>query len=278
MRVKCNFCGMRYVPEENDNQCPNCGGLYIKDADNQYGDIHDNISGDIHDDIRDNGDIDDDEPSWGERPSAEDMIRQEVKVAALDKFFRVLMIAIIIIVGIVGSGDLLDKKTDYDHLKQKSEAYVDSMNIPTEVLSVDDAVECYSEKYGNLVIHINSLQKRGAEVKLPHGYVLMELSYTLDIDGKESGDYIYGLNIEPYILTKSGSYIQSVPYDYEELLGISSERADKEGIDNDFSYTEGKIYYVMREDDVDKIALYFEETEGSYDVVGIEKIIYLEVE
>jgi hypothetical protein len=259
---------MMYVPEKNGDRCPNCGGLYnreysTEDEDEEFNHTEGNIDIDC-DAIRDNKD-------W----------RYDIS-----KFISIAAIIIIVFIGVVGCIRLTDIKDRYDYAKEKSEALMEITDIRTENLYIGGDIEYKGTSSGDLTIHIESLEKRASEFTLPEGYELFEISYTIEENGvsasmnykDENGqEYFNDIYITPYVVTKGGTYIEPVYYDYDELLGISSDDCYDRGISYKFSFSNGKLYYILREDDFDKLALYFTKTKN-YDVTGIEKIIYLEDE
>jgi hypothetical protein len=291
---------MKYVPEENENRCPNCGGLYnreyaAEDENEKFNHSEGNI--DIGcDAIRDNKDwrydnTYEDETSKGGmrggiRISSSYPLYLDVKREVISKFISILAMVIIIFICIVGCIRFADIKDRYDYAKKKTEELLEITDIRTENLYIGGDIEYKSDLYGDLTIHIEGMEKRAAELKLPDGYELFEISYTIEENGDsasmnyvdENGQsYFSDINITPFVITKSGTYITPVSYDYDELLGISSDDCYDRGISYEFSFSNGKLYYILREDDFDKLALYCEETKN-YTVTGIEKIIYLEDE
>jgi hypothetical protein len=289
---------MKYVPEENENRCPNCGGLYRVDNDETDGNRgtanHSEGNIDIDcDAIRDKADwrydnTYEDEASEGGmrggiRISSSYPLYLDVKREVISKFISILAFVLIIFIGVVGCIQLNDIKDRYDYAKEKSEELLEITDIRTENLYIGGDIEYKSASEGDLTIHIEGLEKRAAELTLPEGYELFEISYTIEENDSsasmnyidENGqEYFYDINITPYVVTKGGTYIEPISYDYEELLGISSDDCYDRGISYKFSFSNGKLYYILREDDFDKLALYCEKTKN-YTVTGIEKIIYL---
>ncbi|BBF43073.1 hypothetical protein lbkm_1759 [Lachnospiraceae bacterium KM106-2] len=84
------------------------------------------------------------------------------------------------------------------------------------------------------------------------GFEMVAVSYQVTYQNQATDDYFRNeIYMEPYLITKSGEYLQPVSAnDIEEGKGYDYDQSSKAGVSETFEYNKGVIYYLVKKDDV----------------------------
>ncbi len=302
MKVKCSYCGKKYDNITNNNQCPVCGCKYAGDGDGDYI-IPDAIMGnygsgvvlndepDLIEDAEDEevllGEV---EPDAGRAVRARNSKKNDVADKTIDAFkkfwyvfFCVVFTGLVIIMDLAFFGLRIGKeqrKKKHEERQEQLEIAEESP-IDEEFYDYEDLVAgqpiFYTNYYDDeLMIYIKGVKVfEDTRVPMPEGYEVLELSYAVD-DGKgDSTSNIYGVNIDTFILTKTGMYIEPLSYEIDDLINYDGERYYESNIGSDFDNKEGKMYFVVKANDADDLLLECKHRGEDYNDNTIERKIYI---
>lgn len=111
-------------------------------------------------------------------------------------------------------------------------------------------------------ISITKAQRmKSKKLNVPEGYEMVEISYHVENAAWEGDDYEeYGMTrsfsipVHPYLVTKSGEYVKPVPaYSIAEMMNWDYEREEAEGLSDGFTYEDGVISYLVKENDMEAL-------------------------
>ena len=109
---------------------------------------------------------------------------------------------------------------------------------------------------------------------MPEGYEVLELCYKLE-DGEGDSENVYGMNIDAFMVSKSGAYITPLSYEVDDIINYDGDSKYDAHIDSDFEYKEGHMYFVMKEEDADDLLLICKHRGEDYSNDDIVKRIYI---
>lgn len=99
--------------------------------------------------------------------------------------------------------------------------------------------------------------------QMPEGYEMLAVSYEIEKEEakeeKEQGDSseVYSIYTNTYLLTKSGQYLYPMEsYRMEELLNCGQQELKNRGIDSEFSFSKGLLYFMVKQDDAAGLRVY----------------------
>lgn len=298
MRVKCSYCGKKYDNLTYNNQCPFCGNRYYGEASMDYV-IPDAIMGEFGDgaDTRETPDVIEDAWDGGRNMEvlsgtvfqsggkqigkASDSVLPKVK-RGIYILFCIVFTGLVLLMDIAFLGIHLEKnerkkriETRQEQLEKADDYHMEEEYYDYSTLLKGEPIP-YVNSYGeNISIYLQSIRTfEDTRMPMPEGYEVLELCYKLE-DGKGDSENVYGMNIDAFMVSKSGAYITPLSYEVDDIINYDSDSKYDAHIDYDFEYKEGYMYFVLKEGDADDLLLICKHRGEDYSNDAIIKRIYI---
>lgn len=251
MKVTCRCCRKQFDYDVYSGQCPKCSSYYKWEEETQEDMQSD--TGAMHSDT---------EPimHWGE---SEDTVTAEKERAPKHSrsyyIFTVVLIAAILLTGALPlSNAYLNNKRNYDEMAEAS------VVTPKE-LKIGEAFEYTIQDYNYSTRQEEMLTYQvevtgvfcdtDSRLMVPEGYEMVVAEYEVtapyndsEVPGMEdsSSDFLYGVAIEPYLITKGENYIS--PFDEQEIQNMKGEERAPFATDG-FHQKRGQLYFLVKQGD-----------------------------
>ncbi|MDO4555016.1 MAG: hypothetical protein Q4B70_07735 [Lachnospiraceae bacterium] len=260
MKVKCKNCGKKFDYDVYTGLCPKCHTYYRVDA-----------------------------VSPEKSTKNQERRREKRKHGPLYRLITICLLLIILI-----SATTIIGFTMYTNQKGKELLRLEKLMTP-KALNIGEIFSYETENHHYEIMVTKVQREDGAFLETPGGYESIKVSYEIKESSKDSDENqeetpSYETNIvsdyfkiEPYLMTKTGSYVKSLgSYAIRENLGYDYEQMEEEGIGSDFFYREGCFYFTVKEGDAQSLLIQAYKYEEEYSADNILEQTYeidsLEVE
>lgn len=283
MRVKCRSCGRKFDYEGCGGMCPKCASYYqidYKPEEDMFGDRFESRN-EYTSNVQETSSYEEPQENYSYQYVGEKRNTPQLKKSKMYTCFLVVLMVVIMIVPffVVQLADVANSKREEREIfdaDNDETAEEDIMQITP--LSLGDAfpyeaVNNYN--YEGVEEHIfYDIRITGAKTDeelqgaMPEGYEMLAVSYEIT---EEDRSRLYSIYTNTYLLTKGGQYLYPVEnYRMEELLGCDQKGLETRGIDSEFSYSNGFLYFMVKKGDAAGLRIFCQKYDyENYQMEGI---------
>ena len=254
MKVCCKNCKKKFDNDLYGGVCPKCGTYY---RETRQEDAFSMISGNYN--ISEEKE-EEEEPTYSSRPPARR--KRTVKKRHGKTYYTV---TVLLVAGMIMAGAFASLYVTRKNEAGKQQMELQSLPEPEIIRKGDAFTYEGTNQDGEAEVYSISITKarqiKSKKLNVPEGYEMMEISYHVENAAWEGEDYEeYGIirsisiPVHPYLVTKSGEYVKPVPaYSIAEMMNWDYEREETEGLSDNFTYEDGVIYYLVKENDMEAL-------------------------
>lgn len=251
MKIRCTECKKRFDYELYSGVCPECG-TYIRSEEEMEEDFGSpsGYKSDYPMESREAPSSPVPAQSSGEFKKTKETGKS--KEVRKKQAARIYTVVITFLIAAVGAGTYAGFSLVKNN--REEERRLDSLQEPRTVGQGD--VFSYETENNRYDITIDSVTvDEDPALNVPYGYEMLVVSYHIEriYTGSGAGDFdsFYDIAMNPYAETKSGTFLEPVrTYDLESAKAKDGVTDLQEiGISIGFSLQEGKMYYLVKEDD-----------------------------